>query len=380
MFNHEKGPGGKWRTQGQDLMVFTADGLEARAKVAAFDMDGTIITPKSGKVFPKDAGDWRLLFDEVAPKLKSLHEGGEYKIVFFSNQSGISKGHITPEAFKGKIEAIARKLGVPIQVFLAQSKSRFRKPCTGMWEYFLEHCNDGLEVDMKESYFVGDAAGRHKTKSRPKKDHAMADRLFARNVGLKFYTPEQYFLGEKEEEPWGPISFEAAEYTAKALPLLEPKDSSLASQEKEVIVLVGFPGSGKSTLARKLAEDHGYKVVNRDTLGTWQKCVQEGKAALMAGQSVVVDNTNPDVESRERYLALAKGASVPCRCISHNIRYRLLRNGGPDISTMVLRMHNSKLKEPTLDEGFTSIIRANFVPEFDNEDDRRLWTMCLNES
>jgi len=38
-------------------------------------------------------------------------------------------------------------------------------------------------IDMAESYFVGDAAGRPG-------DHSGTDRKWAVNAGLKFYTPE----------------------------------------------------------------------------------------------------------------------------------------------------------------------------------------------
>ena len=37
-------------------------------------------------------------------------------------------------------------------------------------------------------------------------------------------------------------------------------------------------------------------------MGTWQKCVATTELALSKGQSVVVDNTNPDPESRQRYV------------------------------------------------------------------------------
>jgi len=42
--------------------------------------------------------------------------------------------------------------------------------------------NNGF-VDMAESYFVGDAAGRPN-------DHSGTDRKWAMNAGLKFHTPE----------------------------------------------------------------------------------------------------------------------------------------------------------------------------------------------
>ena len=81
-------------------------------------------------------------------------------------------------------------------------------------------------------------------------------------------------------------------------------------QLQELVVMVGYPGSGKSTFAETAKN---YTVVNRDTLRTWQKCVQSADAALKARKSVLVDNTNPDLESRKRYVDLAKKHKVACR-------------------------------------------------------------------
>lgn len=51
---------------------------------------------------------------------------------------------------------------------------------------------------MNNSMFVGDAAGRKDNwKLGRKKDFAISDRLFARNINLKFLTPDEFFLGEK---------------------------------------------------------------------------------------------------------------------------------------------------------------------------------------
>lgn len=44
----------------------------------------------------------------------------------------------------------------------------------------------GVEVDLKECFFVGDAAGRPK-------DHDDCDKMFAQNVGIAFHTDDGYF-------------------------------------------------------------------------------------------------------------------------------------------------------------------------------------------
>lgn len=79
-------------------------------------MDGTLIRTKSGLVFPKDCNDWQLLYHDVPGKLKQLHMNG-YKIVIFTNQAGLSRGKFKISDFKGKIEKVVQKIGVPIQVW-----------------------------------------------------------------------------------------------------------------------------------------------------------------------------------------------------------------------------------------------------------------------
>lgn len=48
---------------------------------------------------------------------------------------------------------------------------------------------------MADSFYCGDAAGRVANWAPgKKKDHSMADKLMAENLGLEFYTPEEFFL------------------------------------------------------------------------------------------------------------------------------------------------------------------------------------------
>ncbi|XDV32646.1 hypothetical protein PO909_003399, partial [Leuciscus waleckii] len=103
-----------WQQIGS-LMLFTAAGVPESSKFAGFDIDGCIITTKSGKVFPTSPDDWKILFPEIQPRLASLLKKG-YKVVFFTNQMGISRGKLRPEVFKSKAEDILQTLQLPIQV------------------------------------------------------------------------------------------------------------------------------------------------------------------------------------------------------------------------------------------------------------------------
>src|SRR4051812_44453652 len=86
--------------------------VKGHSKIAAFDLDHTLIAPKSGRKFPKDTDDWMLL-EGVKKKLNELYTN-DYKIVVFTNQG--SSSFILTEFIK-KIEAIAESVGVPMHVF-----------------------------------------------------------------------------------------------------------------------------------------------------------------------------------------------------------------------------------------------------------------------
>ncbi|ROL49953.1 Bifunctional polynucleotide phosphatase/kinase [Anabarilius grahami] len=342
-----------WQQIGS-LMLFTAAGVPESSKVAGFDIDGCIITTKSGKVFPTSPDDWRILFPEIQPRLASLLKKG-YKVVFFTNQMGISRGKLRPEVFKSKAEDILQTLQLPIQA------------------------NGGVTIDVSQSFYVGDAAGRpaNWAPGKKKKDFSCSDRLFALNIGLQFYTPEEYFLG------WKPAQYSLPELDPRKMDskmhLYDPPDTSLTSTKQEVIVAVGFPGSGKSTFFQTHIIPKGYAYVNRDMLGSWQHCVSACERALKEGQSVVVDNTNPDPESRKRYVDASQNAGVPCRCFNfttsleqakHNNRFREMVPSATKhvhVNDMVFHSYKKKFVAPSLSEGFSEILQIHFVPSFSDK-------------
>ncbi|XP_053307764.1 bifunctional polynucleotide phosphatase/kinase isoform X2 [Spea bombifrons] len=366
-----------WEEHGK-LLVFIRKGVQASSKIAGFDIDGTIITTKSGKVFPTSADDWRILYPEVPRKLKELLAEG-YKVVFFTNQMGISRGKLKPEVFKAKAEAVLDHLGIPVQIFVATGMGIYRKPVTGMWDFLCDKANDGIQVRKEDCLYVGDAAGRpaNWAPDRKKKDFSCSDRLFAVNLGIKFFTPEEFFLG------WKKAQFQLPNYDPRAVdpsaPLYDPPSSSLVSPSTEVVVSVGFPAAGKSTFIKEHLVPKGYVYANRDTLGSWQKCVAACEEALRNGKSIIIDNTNPDVESRGRYISCAQKSGVPARCFlftatievaKHNNRFREMIHtdkGHVSVNDMVINSYKSKFVAPSLSEGFSEILKINFVPRFKDQ-------------
>ncbi|CAH2048603.1 unnamed protein product, partial [Iphiclides podalirius] len=371
---------------GAELYIYTSKGVKSSNKIAAFDMDGTLIKTKSGKVHPVDTNDWQLAFPVVPCKLKDQIDNG-YKIVILSNQAPIGKGRVKIEDFKKKIENLVTKINVPIQVYIATGKGFYRKPTPGMWKTLTEKKNDGLPVDMLNSFYCGDAAGRVANWAPgKKKDHSMADKLLAENLGLKFYTPEEFFLGHSIAN----VPMAKPDFIPKEI-VSEPFNNNLINNDKEILVLVGYPGSGKSFLAKQIEQKSSYKYVAvcRDVLGSWQKCVSEATRILQQGKSVVVDSTNPDVESRARWLTLAKDMKVECRCAKmttskahaqHNNKFReLMKIKHLPVNDIVFHTFKNKYQEPSTKEGFKEVIEVKFNPKFEDEETEKLYRMYLLE-
>lgn len=179
-----------WNIHPPSLIYRNYD-AEPGKKIAAFDLDGTLTNTKSGAQFPRNADDWKFYNKKVPQIIKKYHEDG-YTIVIFSNQGGIKSKLVGPMADKTKarLQNVIGKLGVPAQAFMATLEDDFRKPGTGMWDFFCSNCNGDVQPDLKGSFFVGDAAGRPA-------DFSDSDKKFAESIGIPFKVPEDVF-GEME--------------------------------------------------------------------------------------------------------------------------------------------------------------------------------------
>jgi bifunctional polynucleotide phosphatase/kinase len=108
---------GVWKEEGDgSLLYFTTPSAPASSKVAAFDLDGTLINVDGPHVHPKGRHDWKFFTPDIPARLKTLHDQG-YKIVIISNQAGLKRpktGASNPRKpeWKGKIEDIVREVGI----------------------------------------------------------------------------------------------------------------------------------------------------------------------------------------------------------------------------------------------------------------------------
>ncbi|CAO3590169.1 unnamed protein product [Absidia cylindrospora] len=356
--------------------------LIAQSKGIKIWEDPRLIVTKSGRTFAKNSSDWKWWHKGIPGRLAELYTEG-YKIVIFSNQNGLNSAQRIAE-FKTKVSDIFDEIPVPVLLYAAMKKDRYRKPMTGMWDDMIKEHNDGITVDLKHSFYVGDAAGRPDGwKSQTKKDHSCGDRKFAKNVGITFYTPEGFFSNEKEVGfSWG--DFDPFAYSM-SLPLFTPTSTPLLPENEdhtEMILFVGRPASGKSSFAKKHVIPSGYTYVNQDTLKTKAKCMKACEESLTSDKSVVIDNTNGTVDARADFIKIAQKHDIPVRCFyfvadehlcRHNNYYRHITQGDRDLlSEIVFRTFKSRFQEPTLEEGFTEIKKINFT--FDgSEDDLSEW-------
>eukprot|EP00744_Colponema_vietnamica_P012467 GILI01017494.1.p1 GENE.GILI01017494.1~~GILI01017494.1.p1 ORF type:complete len:467 (-),score=102.75 GILI01017494.1:70-1470(-) len=377
---------GTWTRDGS--LLFFDCGSTPSTKIAGFDMDGTLITPKSGAKFPKDAKDWRWLFPSVVSKLQELNAEG-YKVVIFTNQKGISTGRASESDVTDKISAMAAQLGFGLQALVATEDDWNRKPCLGMWQFLQAKANQDTPIDASQSFFCGDAAGRPKRGAAPK-DHSAADFKFALNLKLRFETPESIFLGQKQT-----IS-ETFEFDPRKLPVSAGPDDasdkrySLARDSQELVLIVGSAASGKSTLTTTFFSN--YVRVNQDTLGSKPKCISAVKQALSSGKSAVVDNQNKDALTRREYIKIAKDLGIPARAVFivsdahtcfHLNSFRLMNPRSTDkrkVPNMIIYSFFKNVEKPTLAEGFDEVIELPFLGgPFACPEDQEMFNMFLTE-
>jgi DNA 3'-phosphatase len=306
-----------------DSMVIISNFVIAKTKLsdwpklAIFDLDDTLVIPKSGETFPIDADDWKFTSPFVPVTIQRLYKEG-YLIYIITNQMGIFKKMVGIDTFKKRIEGIITEINVPIVVLAATRADEYRKPCIAAYEYLVHEIllgefkpamsliNSEAEIhrlfvnekslesekkfkgdrnlkDSKQllannlsfqinlskntdfalgapisrySFYCGDAAGRKYLSSA---DFSNSDLLFALNIRLNFCVPEQIFDGHGLFKLSQTSSFQMSDLAIKC-PIEFKKvfiEYPLIQNNKQtvVILLAGPPSCGKSHFTQQFFSD-----------------------------------------------------------------------------------------------------------------------------
>ena len=145
-------------------------------------------------------------------------------------------------------------------------------------------------------------------------------------------------------------------------------------KEKQVIIFIGIQASGKTTFYNQMLADGFYSHISLDVLHTRNKENLEISECFEVGRSFVIDNTNPEIVDRERYITKAKEhgyhiigiffQSIVKDCVSRNV------TRGNKVPSKAIAATSNKLQMPSLEEGFDELFFARIT---DNGFDITKW-------
>ena len=337
------------------------DGSCMTTKVAAFDLDGTLVVWSSSfsGFWPNQLTHYELWSSTVPDKLRSLYDENGYQLVLFTNQGGIQKAHTGKKAtlVKHVINFLAHLIDRPVYAVMSTKSLKkspetlFHKPTPKMWQVaqqeFLSSKTKGMEYDLASSFFVGDSAD-------PNDEQGGVDFKFAQAVTeekkkrhgntknidtLKFYTPTEFFGPSDSERRQKEDSLQSDMSSPPPKEALDARSALLGGYLEGPILLIlcGVQGSGKSTFCQQLLgnddggdadnasaynNDHwihlSQDTINNGKPGKREKVQAEAKAALERGKCVVVDRMHLDPEQREYFVQVAQSVQVPVHALLMN--------------------------------------------------------------
>jgi bifunctional polynucleotide phosphatase/kinase len=286
--------------------------VSRRAKFAIYDFDWTLVKPRDGRRFPKDAADWQYIRESVPAVVRKYAK--THQTVIVTDQSKPWK--------IDQIKAVVADLGIdPITVVIGV---KTQKPETGLFETAFPN------FKPEKAFYVGDAAGRHD-------DWSDKDKVFALRLGVTFHTPEDVF-------PLDPIP--------------ELPKAAAPAKKNEVVIMVGYPASGKTTIAKDL----GYHRVDGDALKTASAMIKDAEKHV-SSESIVFDSTAGTAAKRAEFVKFAQKHDLPVRVfwVQTPIDVAMERNkqraaaGGPKVPDVVFYVFRKKFESPSADEGFSIV-------------------------
>jgi len=364
-----------WIKNNENLLIRLAHPEGKCYDVVSFSLEECIIETKSGQQYSLNPSDWKWKYSCVPHKLIQLHNQG-FKIIIFTDQTHFITTQSTEAiSFMELMEQIIESIhSIPINIFASVKNNLYRKPQTTSWELYQKLHKSNGECKCNFHYHVGNLAGRSG-------DSSSADRAFAGNMNIRFFTPPEFFLGERPQKFTLPFS-------PKSLLSVDPPDlhdnlDQLISEGQEMIIIVGRPSSGKTVLAKRIASKFDYKYF----LFSYE-CGEKLTEALDDGHSVVIDGYFASTLQRQEALTFARLKEISCTCVILGVEIELAQHlgafrnriSGGDIlryADCEYEYFESQFRMPSTAEGFERIIVFDFVPHFTDPTHAQLFAQYL---
>jgi len=343
--------------------------------IHSFDLDYTLVTPKSKRKFSRSEDDWKFM-DGVLEKLKE------------NNRNDILTFIITNQNVKNKRLALNKcknifselhGIGINLCMMVSLEDDNYRKPRIDGLMFILNTLKiDNAEYLNKMTY-VGDAAGRSS-------DFSDSDYKFALNVNryyaCEFKTPETYFENKEPEYLATPKLYnKTIKENKEDVNALINTIFKFKEPDNLLICLIGAPASGKTHL-RKSIENYTSacglttSYISQDELKTFAKCKK--KALERSGDNIIIiDNTNGKPDTRNEWSRLADTMKYKILYIylkntkeesTYWLAYRniqRIKSGESAMSKMSIIMFYKNLKEPdTKEVGDNLVTISNYVDRF----------------
>ncbi|WMX14293.1 AAA family ATPase [Aureispira sp. CCB-E] len=133
----------------------------------------------------------------------------------------------------------------------------------------------------------------------------------------------------------------------------------------QAIIFIGIPGSGKSTFYKKHFFDTHMRI-SMDLLNTRNKELKLMAYARAVQQKVVIDNTNPTISERKRYIDWFKEKKYDVIAyffepdFERSLHWNNQRMGKKRVTEVGIKSVFKKLERPTLTEGFDRLYTVIF--------------------
>jgi bifunctional polynucleotide phosphatase/kinase len=328
------------------------------------DFDWTIVKPKEARKFPKNVDDWEWLYSTIPKKIKA-HNKKNCTFVIFTNQSKEWKHE--------QIQEVVKKLDVPMFIMVATDKKMYKPNIDLYNEFFKLNGKNNNKISLCKSRFIGDALGR-------KGDFSDSDKIFAKNIGVKCMSPEEFFLHSNTDFYNTCSTPDVIDTNNIQMQPEEKKDANvkepifkmpklpLYKTKAEVIIMVGIQGSGKTSIANaigRIKNKNGtfkYEVIHGDEYKTSKKMIKRAQDALSEepNKSIVFDATNSSVKKRLEYIEFINNFSenhkIKCFYVATpmEISYErnCMRSKEQRVPRIAYSVYNKHFEMPSEKEGF----------------------------